>query len=70
MRVGPQLKKFKIKAKTNARLLTLAFKSRWKKKNKGKNLNEERTQSFMLLLLPNGKLTKSLEKLLGQGHVV
>lgn len=40
MRVGPQLEKFQIKAKTNARLQMLAFKTRWKKIIKEKILME------------------------------
>lgn len=71
MRVGPQLEKFQIKAKAKSRLQMLAFKTKWKKKkNTGKSPSGNKHQSFVMLLLPNGKLTKSVEKLLGQSHVV
>jgi len=39
-------------------------------KKEGKVLMEIKKQSSVMLLLPDGKLTKSVEKLLGQSHAV
>lgn len=66
MGVGPQVKKFQTKARKSAKLQMLAFKTSLKIK---KNLIRNGTQECVMLLLSDGKLTKSVEKSLRQSNI-
>lgn len=63
--VRPQLKKFQTKARKITKLQMLAFKTSLKKKIRNRN----KTQECVMLLLPDGKLTKSAEKNLRQRNI-